>query len=458
MKSLVKKIIVFKLDLLAKMYLRRFKPDIIAITGNVGKTSTKEAVAAVLSKIKKVRSGKGNLNNEFGVPLTIIGDWSDNYYETGNSLWFWCKVLVVSCWLFVVRRNYPEILVLEYGADKPGDISRLVRKYKPKIGVVTAVGEIPVHVEYFSDPDSLAREKSKLISKLELDDYAILNHDDPMVYDMKEKTKAKVMTFGFAPPLKNEIKIAEGNQFSRAGSDITLSNFYFHLDENQKPEGVSFKLNTWGPHLPAGKQAFVPVTIYGVLGKSQAFAAGAAACVGLIYDMNLVEISEALADYKSPNGRLKILKGIKNSTIIDDTYNAAPASMYLALDTLKELPAKRKIAVLGDMLELGKYTIEAHQAAGTLAASVADVLVTVGLRGKIMAHAAENQMPKDKIFSFPTSKLAQAKVQELIEEGDLILVKGSQGVRTEKIVEEIMAEPLRKKELLVRQGRKWLKK
>src|SRR3989338_4825404 len=255
MKNLIKKIIIWKLDILAKMYLWRFKPDIIAITGNVGKTSTKEAVTAVLSKTKKVRSGKGNLNNEFGVPLTVIGDWADSYYEAGNSFWFWCKVLLVSFFKFFFIFKYPEVLVLEYGADKPGDISRLVNKYKPKVGIVTAVGDIPVHVEYFTDPNDVAPSQTK------------------------KKTKAKVSTFGFTE-----------------GSDIMLSIFDFHLNENRKPEGVSFKVHH-------GVHTFVPATIHGVLGKSQAFAAAAAVCVGLIYEMNLIEISEALGNYKSPNGR-----------------------------------------------------------------------------------------------------------------------------------------------------------
>jgi UDP-N-acetylmuramoyl-tripeptide--D-alanyl-D-alanine ligase len=201
------------------------------------------------------------------------------------------------------------------------------------------------------------------------------------------------------------------------------------------------------------------------LGKSQALSSGAAATVGVVYDMNLIEISQALADYKGPNGRLKILKGIKNSTIIDDTYNAAPSSTRLALETLKELAVypggskeRRKIAILGDMLELGKYTVQAHQEIGNLCGSNVDILITVGLRAKFIADSAEKGMPKEKIYSFPTSDLAKIKIQELIEEDDLVLVKGSQGVRMEKIAEEIMAEPERREELLVRQGRKWRNK
>src|SRR3989344_963090 len=110
MKNIIKKIIVWKLGVLARMYLHRFKPTIVAVTGNVGKTSTKEAIAAVLGSVKKVRSGKGNLNNEFGVPLAIIGDWSGEYYQSGGGFWFWLKVLVVGCWSFVVSRAYPDAL------------------------------------------------------------------------------------------------------------------------------------------------------------------------------------------------------------------------------------------------------------------------------------------------------------------------------------------------------------
>jgi len=420
-------------EILARIYLWRFKPQIIGVTGNVGKTSTKEAIGLVLSKVKKVRIGGGNLNNEVGLPFNIISDASDEYYEKGGSLIFGIKSFF-SAIFGLLGSDYPEVLVLEYGADRPGDIKKLVNKYKPDISVVTAVGEIPVHIEYFSDPDAVAREKSKLVSVLKSTDYAILNHDDPVVYNMKEKTKAKVISYGFTE-----------------GATVMLSNFDFRLDSEENPLGVGFKIHY-------GANSFVPVTLYGMLGKSQALAVGAAAAVAIIYDMNLIEISQALVDYQGPKGRLKILKGIKNSTIIDDTYNAAPASTHLALDTLKEFSNKRKIAVLGDMLELGKYTVQAHQEIGNLVGGNVDILVTVGLRAKFIADAAANQMDIKNIYSFVNSDLAKIKVQELVGDGDLILVKGSQGMRMEKIVEEIMAEPLKKKELLVRQSKKWLSK
>ncbi len=440
MRELIKKIIAWKLGIIAKMYLWLYKPQIVAVTGNVGKTSTTEAIAAVLGRFKRVRFGKGNLNNEFGVPLTIVGNWVDDYYEAENALFFWVRVLVVSFFGLLFQRNYPEVLVLEYGADKPGDIKRLATKFKPHVGVVTAVGQVPVHVEFFSGADAVAREKGRLVEALSVSDFAVLNFDDLTVLEMREKTKAKVLTYGFSE-----------------GANIKISNLEF-LISNEKPEGVSFKMNY--------NDSFVPFKLKGSLGKSQGYAAAAAAAVGSIFGMNLVDISEALSEYHGPKGRLKIIKGIKNSVIVDDTYNASPLSTHLALETLRDLPGTRKIAVLGDMLELGKYTIKAHQEVGNIAGSFVDLLVCVGARAKFIADSAFNQlapteasgMPTESIYKFETSDEAKLKVKELIKEGDLVLVKGSQGMRMEKIVEEIMAEPQNAKELLVRQSKKWLSK
>jgi UDP-N-acetylmuramyl pentapeptide synthase len=216
------------------------------------------------------------------------------------------------------------------------------------------------------------------------------------------------------------------------------------------PEGVSFKL-----HYAKG---FVPVRISGSLGKSQAYSAAAAAIVGLHLGLNLVQVTEGLTRYHGIPGRLRVLPGIKDTVIIDDTYNAAPAAMHLALDSFAAFPAQRRVAVLGDMLELGKYTFEAHQEIGNRVGDIAQVLVCVGEKAKIIADAAANQMEQKNIYTFHTSEEAKQKVQELLQAGDLVLVKGSQGKRMEKIVEEIMAEPERKRELLVRQSRSWLNK
>lgn len=415
------------------MYLRKYKPMIIAVTGNAGKTSTKDAIGAVVGKVKPVRVAVGNLNSTLGVPLTILGDFGDEYYSKGPSKLFWLKVLFVSSFKLVFGQTYPEVLVLEYGADHPGDIKNLAEKYPPHVSVVTTVGDVPVHVEFFKDADAVGNEKANLVRVLGTDDFAILNHDDRRVFGMKSQTKAKVTTYGFD-----------------VDSTIRASDVEYVSNELGQPLGVTFKLNHGS--------TFAPVRIEGSLGKSQAITSAAAATVGLALGMNLVEISSALSGYQGPNGRLKILRGIKNSNIIDDTYNASPASTKLALETLRDVPSIRKIAVLGDMLELGEYTESAHKEIGKLASEFVDVLVCVGARAKFIAEAASVKLSSEQIFTFETSHEAKLKVQELIREHDLVLVKGSQGVRMEKIVEEIMAEPENKRKLLIRQSAKWLAK
>ena len=182
MKNLLKSL----LRLLARAHVARFKPMIVAITGNVGKTSTKEAIAAVLSATsKKIRASAGNLNNEWGVPLNILGNWGAEYYEKGGTGWLYVRVIVKAIKGLLLGGDYPEILILEYGAEKPGDMQKLVRDFKPHVAVVTAIGEIPVHVEYFSSPLALAEEKSRIVEVLSGEDFAILNGDDELVLEMK---------------------------------------------------------------------------------------------------------------------------------------------------------------------------------------------------------------------------------------------------------------------------------
>ncbi len=423
-------ILKFKLGILAQMYLRRYQPVIIGVTGNVGKTSTKEMIGAILKDFKTVRVSAGNLNNDFGIPLTIFGGFDDEYYTNGPSPWFWAKVLWVSFFRLIFNSEYPQALVLEYGADHPGDIKKLVLKYRPHISVITSVGEIPVHVEFFKDADALADEKSNLIKCLTENDFAVLNIEDERVRKMEDRTRAKVITYGQS---KN--------------ADVWASDLEIQMSETGHPLGVTFKINKG--------ESLAPVKIKGSLGRTQALSTAAATAVGLTLSRNMAEISNSLRSYKGPKGRLKILSGINNSHIIDDTYNASPASTRLALETLREVPALRKIAVLGDMLELGDYSERAHQEIGRLAAQVADVIICVGEQSKHIADSAYQVLP---VYVFETSDQAKDKVKELIREHDLILIKGSQSMRMEKIVVEILADPQQASQLLVRQSRRWRSK
>jgi len=208
MKKMPVNILKSILRQLARITIQRFKPQIIGVTGSVGKTSAKEAIFAALSASKiggdKIRKSKGNLNNELGLPLAILGDWSEEELslvsrgkpagtEKIKKLAFWTKVIFSSLARFYSGGpSYPRILILEYAADRPGDMARLLRIAKPNIGVVTAVGEVPSHVEFFSGPEEIAKEKAKLIETLPASGFAILNYDSEEVFQMKEKTKVFV--------------------------------------------------------------------------------------------------------------------------------------------------------------------------------------------------------------------------------------------------------------------------
>jgi len=436
MKSILQKFLAFA----ARAVIRRYNPKIIGITGSVGKTSTKDAIYTVLKKKYRVRKSEKSLNTEIGLPLTVL-DARNHYYNYLGWLLELLKILRKIMFGF----SCPEILVLEYGIQKPGDMDYLLSLVKPDIGVVTAIGDIPVHVEFFKDPEELIREKTKLIASLSVNGNAVLNHDDYVVYGMRDSTKSHILTFGL-----------------EEHADIKITNYKLQTAKEELsgdiPEGISFKIEHEG--------SVVPIRLHDVFGLPQAYGAAAASTVGLIMGMNLVEIAEALSGYVPPPGRLRLLKGIKNSFILDDTYNAAPEAMRSALDSLQEFPGKRKIAVLGDMLEIGRFTEQAHRAIGDQVAGFADLLFTVGSRAKFIADEAKSRgieknartLKENQVFVFNDPLSAGKALDPLIQEGDLILIKGSQEMRMEKAVEEIMAHPEQASELLVRQDEFWKNK
>ncbi len=428
MKKFFTKKLEAVLKKLAIFTLARYKPGVIGITGNVGKTSAKEAVKKVFESDRRVRAPSKNFNNEIGLPLTILGDWA----ETGGAS-FWLKVIFSSLFRLIIKsKTYPELLILEYGVDAPNDMKKLLEIVKPNIGVMTQIGDIPVHLEFFSSRESLIREKGRLISALPATGFAVLNIDDKDIYEMRNNTRARVITYGFSE-----------------AADIKISNLNFFI--NNHLATTTFKLNFGG--------SFVPVKLEKSLGKAQVYAVSAAAATAVAFGMNIVKIAENLSPHAPPPGRLNVLKGIKNSTIIDDTYNASPLSMKEALETLKKLKSRRRIAVLGDMLELGSKTILAHESIGAITVNSAKILITVGKKAKIIAETAlKNGLSKKNCLSFDKTNDALEFLKGFIEPDDLILVKASQSVRLEKIVNGIMAEPAKADHLLVRQNDRWQKK
>ncbi|MBI2427075.1 MAG: UDP-N-acetylmuramoyl-tripeptide--D-alanyl-D-alanine ligase [Candidatus Kerfeldbacteria bacterium] len=420
MKSILRRI----LFTLAQGVLRRYHPEIIAITGSAGKTSTREAIATVLAPAFSLRQSAKNYNTEIGVPLAILGSESG-----GRSAFAWLGVIVKGVMLVIKKHDFPDVLVLEYALDHPGDIAYLVRLAKPHIAVLTTIGEVPVHVEAFRSREELVREKAALVTQLTKEDVAIVNADDPSVKAMARKTKAKVVTYG-----------------RTTGADIRLVSLNFKGLE----QGIQMKV--------AHGESTVPVSLPHLIGEHQVYAVLAAIAVGVVKGVNLVAIADALARYESPPGRMRVISGIKGTTIIDDSYNSSPDAALAALETLRSVEEThgRKIAVFGDMAELGSLTEKAHHDVGERTGEVADALVTVGAKAKAMREAARDAgMAEDQIFSFDNAESAGLFLQDFIVTGDLLLVKGSQVVRMEKIVKELMAEPLRAGELLVRQDADW---
>lgn len=414
--------------------LKKYKPFIIGITGSVGKSSTKEAIYIVLKDHFNVRRSLKNYNNEIGLPLTVLGRLSP-----GKSLAGWLRVFwmaIGSIWF--PEKNYPKILILEMAADHPGDIKYLTKIAPCQIGVVTTIG--PTHLEFFKNIENVIKEKQIMISHLPPRGWAILNADDPRVLAMKEKTEAKILTFGFSE--KADIRALE----IEIDQDLSSTKY-------PKINGLRFKVKYSG--------SIVPVFLPNVLNRSVVYSALAAVAVGIIFDLNLIEIAEPLRNFEPLAGRMKPIKGIKNTLIIDDTYNSSPKAVLSALEALEEIKVfagAKKWVVLGDMLELGESAKNEHRKIGEIVAEKGfDYLLTFGFQAKNIAQAAkESGMDEEKIKIFDNQQDLSQFLKDNLNSGDVILVKGSQGMRMENIVKEIMAEPTKARQLLVRQTEEWL--
>lgn len=426
MKSLLKHAIVSIITLEARFLIARTKPTIIAVTGNVGKTSVKDAIYEVLKNKVHARKSEKSFNSEIGVPLSVLGlenGWS-------NPL-IWLKNIIDGFLLVVHPGNYPKVLILEMGVDRPGDMDKLTKWIRPHVVVLTRLPDVPVHVEFFDSPEAVSNEKIKLALALRKEGTFVYNHDDEKVAEI-----AKGM---FQPALG----------YSRySPSDFTATGDATYY-ENGHAAGTEFTITHGGEA--------AEFRVVGSLGVHHAYTYAAAAAVGSIFGVSLGETALALRTHVPPPGRMRLVPGLKNTLIIDDTYNASPAALERSLQTLKELKGvKRKIAVLGDMMELGQYSIKEHERLGALAHESATLLMTIGVRARGFAKGAlEDGMSEKKILQYDDAETAGRELQALIKAGDVILVKASQSIRAEKVVEEIMAEPERAEELLVRQGSAW---
>lgn len=422
-KKFLEKILSF----MARTVLRKYRPLIVGITGSVGKSSAKEAVALALSTGYVVRKAEGNYNNEIGIPLTIIGAKSG-----GHSLFRWLGILLKWLYVIIFPTRYPQVLVLEMGIDRPGDMEFLLQSVMVKIGVVTQVSSS--HLAYFGTLNNIAREKGKVIVSLPEDGFAILNADDKRVMKMGDRTKAKIITYGF-----------------EAGADVHADNFVLHR-EAKRAEGFSLKVNFDG--------TTVPLRLPKVVAKHHIPAALAALSVALALKLNLVDVVTALEAFEPLPGRLRLLPGRDNTLLLDDTYNASPESTRAALDVMGGLMAPRKIVVLGDMLELGPDATKEHaDLAGAVRESGAHIVVTVGKHMRALhERLLEEGFSRKQVLWMPDPMSVVEPLLNMVRADDLILVKGSRGLRMEKIVEQLLVDPRTATSFLCCQSDDWRRK
>jgi alanine racemase len=377
----------------AACILQKHHPKVIGVTGSSGKTTAKEAIAAVLQQRYRVFKNYGSYNGRYGLPIAL-GELASDH----------------------------EVAVLEMACDSFGEIAELVRIAQPEIGVITAVNQ--THLAYLGTLANIANEKGRLIEALPFTGSAILNADDPRVAGMVPRTKARILTFGLS-----------------SGADIRAT------DVKVQPDGTIFTLHyegrSYSGHTP-------------LLGRHQLYPVLAALAAGLVLDISPEAALDALARLPRVPGRMNPLPGRNDTLIVDDTFNSSPEAVFAALDTLAELPGAHKVAILGDMPDLGDIESEAHQQIGQYAATRVQRLVTKGEMGQQIAAAAlASGLGKHAVHVTYTSDDAAATVQDLLSPDTAILVKGGASVRLERVVQKLLAQPEQDSRRLVRQGPGW---
>lgn len=420
----MKKILQLKLKILAKLIIWRQKPKVVAISGSVGKTSAKNAICQVLKTKYRVSGGLKNYNNEIGLPLSIIGSLSPN-----KNIFAWILVFIKATKLILFKSNkYPEILVLEMGIDRPGDMDYLCRIAKPDVGVITVIGHS--HIEYFGSVNKIKEEKQKLIKYLPASGLAVLNCDDELACSMSSLSRSKVLKYGFS-----------------SEAELKAQDLIYNLERgNYDLSGLNFKFNFNG--------SIVPVVMDNVITKSAVYSALSAALVGLHFGLNLIDIAASLRNYSLPPGRMNVLSGINHSFIIDDSYNSSPESCKLALEVFEKIKIdsnSKKYVILGDILELGGISEEIHRNIGKIVSNMKiDYLLVVGKSSKYISNEVNKKgFAKKNIFSFESSSQAGLFLKDRINPGDVMLFKGSRGMKMEDAIISVMNEPERKNELLV---------
>jgi len=395
--------------------IKRHNPFVIAVTGSVGKTSAKEAIYTIMNEKfgVEVRSTTGNLNAEIGIPLTILG------YKNYPSKWLW-PVFLVGAYFRTLKRKYPKYLVVEMGIEHPGDINYFGSIVRPDIAVITAA--TPAHVANFKSVEEMQAEKVSIREIVKEGGSVIYNNDDKYLSEQKFVSAVKYSIMSESDFKANKIEV-----------DLSGNNY-----QVKTPEGViNIKSN--------------------LVGRQMIYTELAAISVAKRLKIENEVIQSGLSKMNQYPGRVQILEGIESSTIIDDSYNSNPASAKAALDLLSELKTDgRKIAILGNMNELGEIEKDVHRELGAYAKGKCDVAIFAGANAEIMQKGfADNKCSK---AFFGRDELT-SELNNFVYKDDIILVKASQnGNYFEEVVKFLMKEKGRASELLVRQGPEWMKK
>ena len=363
---------------IAEFYLKQLSIPVVGITGSVGKTSTKEMIAAVLEEKYNVLKTKGNFNNELGVPLTVFGLRPDH-----------------------------EIAVLEMGISDFGEMHRLAKIARPDTCVITNIGLC--HLEFLKSRDGILKAKTEIFDFLESDGHVILNGDDDKLITVRDVKGIKPLFFGV------------DNHQGVWANEI----------ESKGLKGISCRIH-------AGEESFK--VLIPIPGRHMVYNALAGTAVGLTYGMNMEEIKKGIESLQSLSGRFHIIE-TGNRTIVDDCYNANPVSMKASLDVLQDALGRR-VAILGDMGELGKEEVEMHREVGVYAAARdIDKIICVGELAGDMAEAARLAAPTKDIVHFAEKESLLEALPEMIWDGDTILVKASHFMEFEKVVEMLKDFP-----------------
>lgn len=354
-------------------YKNLFNIPFIGVTGSVGKTTTKDFIAGVLSARYRVHKNIGNFNNEIGLPLTLFN------LEEGHN-----------------------ISVVEMGMSFYGEILRLANIVEPNIAVITNIGLS--HIEHFGSRKNIMRAKMEITDRLGENDYLLVNGDDEELKNIAKDNKAyNVVFYGLGP--NNDFYASNIENLGEEGSRFTI---------NISGKNESFKIKEVGLH-----------NIYNAL---------AAIWIAIKYGLSPEEIQEGLDRLQLSKMRLELIDA-NNIKIINDAYNASPDSMKAGLDVLENIGSRRKIAVLGNMFEMGDFAEEGHRDVGHyLAGKKIDLLITVGQLAKwIGLGAKKNGFKEENIYPFNNKEETRQFLEKYIENGDAILIKGSRGMHMEEI-------------------------